>query len=148
MLKTGQVGLNVSDLEDSERFYRPVFGFEVVLKSEEVGRRFVFLCDGERLVLTLWEQVQGEGRFEAGRPGLHRLSFETSPVEEVGQYEERLTKEGVRLLHDGIVPHGEGANSGGIFFENPDGIRLVICTPSGVREHEAPHGDSLICGFL
>jgi len=109
-----------------------VFGFEVVLKSEEAGRRFVFLGDGERLVLTLWEQAQGECRFEADRPGLHHLSFEASSVEEVGQYERRLTKEGVRLLHGGIVSHGEGADSGGIFFEDPDGIRLEIYSPSGV----------------
>ncbi len=148
VLKTGHVGLNVSDLEESERFYRQVFGFEVVLKSEEVSRRFVFLGDGGRLVLTLWAQAQGAGRFEVGRPGLHHLSFEVSSVEEVGQYEKRLVEEGVRLIHDRIVSHGEGADSGGIFFEDPDGIRLEIYSPTGVEGREAPHGDSPTCGFF
>lgn len=145
-LKTGHVGLNVSDLERSERFYRRVFGFGVVTKSEEAGRRFVFLGDGERLVLTLWEQ--GEGRFEAGRPGLHHLSFEASSVEEVRGYEERIEAEGARLLYDGIVPHGEGAGSGGIFFEDPDGTRLEIYSPDGVGEGDAPHGSAPTCGFF
>lgn len=150
VLKTGHVGLNVSDLEKSEGFYQRVFSFEVVLKSEEVGRRFVFLGDGERLVLTLWEQVldRGNVRFEAGRPGLHHLSFEASSVEEVGRYEERLEEESARLLYDGIVPHGEGADSGGIFFEDPDGIRLEIYSPTGAGGHEAPHGDAPTCGFF
>lgn len=100
--------------------------------------------------MTLWEQVlePDNSRFEAGRPGLHHLSFEASSVEEVGRYEERIKEEGVKLLYDGIVPHGEGADSGGIFFEDPDGIRLEIYSPTGVEGREAPHGDSPTCGFF
>ena len=41
-------------------------------------------------------------------------------------------RRGLRLYHDGIVPHSEGASSGGIFFEDPDGIRLEIFTGAGV----------------
>lgn len=74
-----------------------------------------------------------------GWPGLHHFSFEASSIEEVGQYEERLAEEGVRLLHDGIVSHGESADSGGIFLEDPNGIRLAIYSPTGVGGNEAPH---------
>lgn len=86
-LATGHVGLNVSDAERSKHFYRQVFGFEVMVESEAQGRRFVFLGDGESLILTLWEQ--SAGRFETGRPGLHHLSFEVSSIEEVRTFEAR-----------------------------------------------------------
>lgn len=145
-LATGHVGLNVSDAERSKHFYRQVFGFEVMVESEAQGRRFVFLGDGESLILTLWEQ--SAGRFETGRPGLHHLSFEVSSIEEVRTFEAGLREMGVALLYDGIVPHAEGEDSGGVFFEDPDGIRLEVYSPSGVGGHEAPSGEAPSCGFF
>ncbi len=44
----------------------------------------------------------------------------------------------VPFIYDGIVPHAEGAQSGGIFFEDPDGIRLEIYAPNGAADHGAP----------
>lgn len=146
VLKTGHVGLNVTDAETSKRFYRQVFGIEVVLESDEEGRRFVFLGDSERLVLTLWEQ--SEGHFSGANPGLHHLSFEVSSVEQVREFESRLRAMDVRLLYDGIVPHAEGEDSGGVFFEDPDGIRLEVYSPQGAGGSEAPHGESPSCGFF
>ncbi len=145
-LQTGHVGLNVSDLERSERFYREVFGFQVTGKSQGTGREFVFLADKEKLVLTLWQQ--SEGRFDKRQPGLHHLSFQVATIEEVKEAEGRLRAIDVPLLYDGIVPHGEGAQSGGIFFEDPDGIRLEIYAPTGAGEHLAPTPGAPSCGFF
>ncbi|MDQ3650769.1 MAG: VOC family protein [Acidobacteriota bacterium] len=145
-LQTGHVGLNVSDLERSERFYREVFGFQVIGKSQETGREFVFLADKEKLVLTLWQQ--SEGRFDKRQPGLHHLSFQVATIEEVKEAEGRLRVIDVPLLYEGIVPHGEGAQSGGIFFEDPDGIRLEIYAPTGAGEHLAPTPGAPSCGFF
>lgn len=145
-LKTGHVGLNVTDLERSKGFYREVFGFEAMLESEEEGRRFVFLGDGERLILTLWEQ--SEGSFGTGRPGLHHLSFEVPSVDEVRGYEERLGGMGADFLYDGVVPHAEGAPSGGIFFLDPDGIRLEIYAPTGAEAEAVPVEGAPACGFF
>ena len=46
-IQTGHVGLNVSDLEGSKRFYQEVLGFQVMGESQEEGRRFAFLGDGK-----------------------------------------------------------------------------------------------------
>jgi hypothetical protein len=55
---------------------------------------------------------------------------------------------GLKLHHDGIVPHGEGQSSGGIFFEDPDGIRLEIYTATGADAHQAAPSAAPTCGFF
>jgi lactoylglutathione lyase len=138
---TGHVGLNVADLDRSVDFYGAIFGFDV--KGQ--GEGYAFLGDDDRLVLTLWQQ--SDGAFPTNRPGLHHLSFEVDSVEAVRAAEERVREAGLKLHHDGIVPHGEGATSGGIYFEDPDGIRLEVFTGAGVHG-TAPSGDAPTCGFF
>ncbi|MCI0488496.1 MAG: VOC family protein [Blastocatellia bacterium] len=145
-LQTGHVGLNVSDLDRSKQFYSEVFGFQVTGESEEAGRRFAFLSEGQKLVLTLWQQ--SEGRFEKERPGLHHLSFQVDTIEQVREAERRLRALNAPFIHDGIVPHAEGRQSGGIFFEDPDGIRLEIYSPAGADGYKAPTPGAPSCGFF
>ncbi len=145
-LETGHIGLNVSNLERSRQFYQDVFGFELKGESQADNRRFAFLGQGEKLVLTLWQQ--SEGRFEKQRPGLHHLSFQATDIEQVQGFEEKLRALNVPLIYDGIVPHAEGRLSGGIFFEDPDGIRLEIYSPTGANPHLAPTSDGPTCGFF
>jgi lactoylglutathione lyase len=144
-LETGHVGLNVSDLERSKRFYQDVFGFVVAGESLEEGKRFALLGDGSKLVLTLWEQ--SEGRFAAGSPGLHHLSFQVPSMADVEESEKKLKDLGARFHHHGTVAHGEGAKSGGIFFEDPDGIRLEIFSGTGAEALKAP-ASGAACGFF
>jgi catechol 2,3-dioxygenase-like lactoylglutathione lyase family enzyme len=145
-LQTGHVGLNVSDLDRSKSFYQDVFGFTVAAESKVEGRRFALLKDEERLVLTLWQQ--SEGRFDKGRPGLHHLSFQATSRDEVEKIERRLRAIGAMLIYDGLVPHGEGTESGGIFFEDPDGIRLEVFTATGGTGGDVPTPGAPSCGFF
>jgi lactoylglutathione lyase len=145
--QTGHVGLNVSDLARSTEFYQQVFGFEVMSESREGAQKFAFLADGQKkLVLTLWEQSQD--RFNRHLPGLHHLSFQVANLDEVKAVEVRLRELQTPLLYDGIVPHAEGAPSGGIFFEDPDGIRLEIYAPTGAGDYAAPTPGAPSCGFF
>src|SRR5260370_2239371 len=125
-VKTGHVALNVSDVGRSERFYREVFGLEVIQESETEGRRFVFLGEEDRIVLTLWQQ--SEGRFEKAAPGLHHLSFQVDSIEETRAAEARLRLIGAPLIYGGVVPHSEGAEAGGSFFDNTDANRPSLYT--------------------
>ncbi|HJR78117.1 MAG TPA: VOC family protein [Nitrospiraceae bacterium] len=145
-LRTGHVGLNVSDVDRSTRFYRDVFDFTVMGESQRQDRRFVFLGEGGTVLLTLWQQ--GEGRFDKHLPGLHHLSFQVPAIEDVHQAEQRLRRLNVPLIYDGIVPHAEGTQSGGIFFEDPDGIRLEIYAATGAEHRPAPSPDAPSCGFF
>lgn len=143
---TGHVGLNVTDVTRSAAFYADVLGLEVQASAEDAERRFAFLSGGGRLVLTLWQQ--SDTAFSAAQAGLHHLSFEVPSMDEVNRVEALLRARGVAIEHDGIVAHGEGASSGGVFFRDPDGIRLEVYAPSGAEAAPAPTGAAPTCGFF
>ena len=84
---------------------------------------------------------------DAARPGLHHLSFQLASIDEVRAAEKRLLGLGTTFVYDGVVPHSEGSDSGGIFFEDPDGTRIELFTTSGVAGSKAP-GDAPSCGFF
>ena len=143
---TGHVGLNVTDLDRAVGFYTDVFGFDVQSRSSDDGHAYAFLGTGDTLVLTLWQQA--DGTFDAARPGLHHLSFQVGSADDVAAVEARVRAQGTRLYHDGVVAHGEGVSSGGVFFEDPDGTRLEVFT-AALGEHAlAPAGTAPTCGFF
>jgi lactoylglutathione lyase len=144
--QTGHIGLNVTDLTKSLDFYQRVFGFTSAGESQHEGRRYAFLAQDGTLVLTLWQQ--SEGRFATARPGLHHLSFRVADLAAVRRAEAVIREIGATLHHDGVVPHGEGASSGGVFFEDPDGIRLEIFAPDGGGDRPAPTSGAPTCGFF
>lgn len=144
--RTGHIGLNVTDLDRSLGFYRDVLGFGVIGEGKEEDRRYAFLGDGGRPVLTLWQQAQGS--YDTDRAGLHHLALEVDTLDQVRTYETALRDYGVEFAHDGVVAHHEGAASGGIFFHDPDGTRLEIYAPSGAEEAPAPSESAPTCGFF
>jgi catechol 2,3-dioxygenase-like lactoylglutathione lyase family enzyme len=146
VLQTGHVGLNVTDLDRSVPFYTRVFGLQVLTQGEDHGRRWAFLERDGRLVLTLWQQ--SDTSFAATSAGLHHLSFQAASMDEVRATEAVLRDLGAEILHGGVVPHGEDTASGGIFFTDPDGIRLEIYAPDGARTATAPYGTAPTCGFF
>ncbi|MFD6357623.1 VOC family protein [Nocardia tengchongensis] len=146
VLAPGHIGLNVTDLDRSVSFYRRALGFEQLGAGGEGAQRFAFLGRDGQLQVTLWQQSDGE--FSAKMPGLHHLSFQVDTIEQVRAVETALKDLDVTFAHDGVVAHGEGAASGGIFFIDPDGIRLEVYAPSGAEHAPAPSGAAPTCGFF
>ncbi|TQK44622.1 lactoylglutathione lyase [Streptomyces sp. SLBN-118] len=145
-LRTGHIGLNVTDLDRSLPFYGDALGFEVLGRGKEDGRRYAFLGRDGQLVLTLWQQA--DGAYAPALAGLHHLAFETESIEEVRAAETRLKTFGVHFAYEGVVAHGEGAASGGIFFHDPDGTRLEIYAPTGAEDAPVPTAAAPTCGFF
>jgi catechol 2,3-dioxygenase-like lactoylglutathione lyase family enzyme len=144
-LKTGHVALNVTDLNRSIEFYAALFDFDVLARSD-ADRKFALLGKDGAVRIALWQQ--SEGAFPTGLPGLHHLSFEVPAVDAVRRAEETLKTLGVEFAYDGIVAHAEGAASGGVFFSDPDGIRLEIYATTGVDGTTAPVQGAPTCGFF
>jgi lactoylglutathione lyase len=154
-LRTGHVGINVTDLDRSRAFYLEVLGLELLGESTEDGRRFAFLGNPDvasegfldRLAITLWEQATGT--FSTGTPGLHHLAFHVDSVADVEAVRDRVQALGVELLYGGeIVPHSSEFDSGGFFLVDPDGTRLEVCAPAGVPAERAVAGAAPSCGFF
>ena len=145
-LATGHVGLNVTDLQRSVDFYRCALGFELLSANTEGDYRYAFLGFDNALQLTLWQQ--SDRGFSTRTPGLHHLSFQVDTIEQVRAIEAVLKGIGVAFAYDGVVSHGEGAACGGIFFTDPDGIRLEVYTPSGADSAPSPSGATPTCGFF
>jgi catechol 2,3-dioxygenase-like lactoylglutathione lyase family enzyme len=136
----------VTDLGRSTAFYRRVFELESMGEQTDGDRRFAFLGRDGTLLVTLWQQ--SGGLFATDLPGLHHLSFQVPDIEAVRRAEATLRGLGAELIYDGIVPHGEGASSGGVFFTDPDGIRLEIYAPTGADVVAAPTHGAPTCGFF
>ncbi|MDT7627221.1 MAG: lactoylglutathione lyase [Pseudonocardiales bacterium] len=150
-LKTGHVGLNVTDLTRSKDFYQRVLGLELMVDGRDGDREWAFLGRDGTLLITLWRQ--SEGRFATALPGLHHLAFQVDTPEEVRAVQRNLSNLGADFgadfQYDGVVAHREGGDSGGVFFTDPDGIRLEVYTPSGLAGKDAaPVGEAPTCGFF
>ncbi|MBT2439211.1 VOC family protein [Streptomyces sp. ISL-36] len=145
-LRTGHIGLNVTDLERSLAFYGDVLGFQVIGEGKEEGRRYAFLGQDGQLVLTLWQQA--EQPYDSARAGLHHLAFEAESIDRVRSAEAALKARNVSFAYEGVVAHREGAASGGIFFHDPDGTRLEIYAPQGAEGAAAPSESAPTCGFF
>ncbi|MEU7566803.1 VOC family protein [Streptomyces fradiae] len=145
-LRTGHIGLNVTGIDRSLAFYRDLLGFEVLAEGGEGGHRHAFLGREGRLAVTLWQQAE-EG-YAPARAGLHHLAFQVDTMDEVRALEGELAARGVEFAYDGVVAHGEGAASGGIFFHDPDGTRLEVYAPAGADTVPAPHAAAPTCGFF
>jgi catechol-2,3-dioxygenase len=144
--QTGHVGLNVRHLETSKKFYQEVFGFEIMGESKDQEKFFAFLGKGGKIFVTLWQQ--SDTAFNNQTAGLHHLSFQVNSIEEVKNMEKLLKDLDTKFQYEGIVPHREGSSSGGIFFEDPDGIRLEIFTLTEADNNHAPNGETPSCGFF
>ena len=145
-LQTGHVALNVTDLARSQRFYEQVLGLEEQKNSSDAERKWVFLGREGRLILTLFQQ--STGTFDTAGPGLHHLSFQVDNVAQVRAAEQVVRSLNAPIFHDALVAHAEGADSGGLFFADPDGIRLEIFAPTGLAGSPAPSGEAPTCGFF
>jgi catechol 2,3-dioxygenase-like lactoylglutathione lyase family enzyme len=137
-MRIQHVGLVVSDLERSRRFYSGALGLE------EVARPSNFAFDGawfrfggtELHLLSDAHATGGAGQPDPGRGAergmTHHLAFE---VDDLGAATARLADHGVELA-GGPMPRGDGYLQ--VFFRDPDGHVLELFQHTDEDQSDAP----------
>lgn len=120
------VGLSVTDLEVSTRWYSDVLGFVEMFRECGPQRSAVILCQLASGVMVGLVQVRGRagGGFDPARSGLDHLCFLVEDREVLAGWARRLTEAGVE--HSGIREMSTGPI---VNFKDPDGIALALATP-------------------
>lgn len=145
-MEIGHIGINVRNIEISKKFYTDIFDFDTLVESEEKNKKYLFLGNNGVLLVTLWEQSNKE--FSSSTAGLHHLAFKLKDMNELKSFEEKIEKLNVKKIYENIVTHAEGAQSGGLFFLDPDNVRLEVYVEEGIHECKPATDDAPSCGFF
>ena len=145
-MTAGHIGINVTNMDISKKFYINLFDFEVLAESKEDGKKYTFLGNDGKLLITLWEQSNKS--FSSTNAGLHHLAFVLKDMEELKNFEKKIQEQKVRKIYEDIVSHSEGSNSGGLYFLDPDDTRLEVYVQEGLGHYKPANDTAPSCGFF
>lgn len=121
--KLGHVGIFVSDVEKSKKFYTEILGFKV---SDTNEQGIVFLrcgADHHDTVLVPLPK-EGQGSVQTERREIQQISYEVNQVEDLREALKFLKEKGVTIV-SGLRQRGPG-NDKTIDFLDPDGNNLQL----------------------
>jgi len=118
---THHIGLTVSKLEESAKFFTSLLGWKEVKRNEEYPA--IYVSDGS-IMLTLWAakeepSIQFNRR---GNIGLHHVAFSVENEDDLNQLHKRLADNGTKIE---FAPEqlGQGTAKHMMCYE-PSGIRV------------------------
>jgi catechol 2,3-dioxygenase len=120
--RVGTVTLQVADLDRSLAFYRDVIGFRELRRTEEAGRRAVFLgAQGEdRVLLALREKPGVQPVPKGGRLGIYHFAVLLPSRGDLGRFVRHAAQRGA---HIGAADH---LYSEATYLVDPDGITIEV----------------------
>lgn len=136
-MRIQHVGLVVSDLERSRRFYAEALGLEEVPRPSNFAFDGAWFRYGESELHLLAEAHTTGGAGQRAGAGAatgmtRHVAFE---VEDLGAALARLAEHGVELA-GGPMPRGDGVTQA--FFLDPDGHVLEVFERTGDDQRDAP----------
>lgn len=128
-LGVDHVGLTVSDIERSRRFFVECLGWTVV--GGNPAYPAVFVSDGTTR-LTLWQADPGHAAFDRRRNvGLHHLALKIADLDVLSDLHARVSAWPDAVVEFAPEPVGKGPRVHCMIRE-PGGARIeLVCTPSG-----------------
>lgn len=127
-LGVDHVGLTVSDIERSRRFFVECLGWKVV--GENPAYPAVFVSDGTTRV-TLWQADDDHVAFDRRRNvGLHHLALKIADLDVLSELHARVSAWPDVVIEFAPEPVGKGPRVHCMIRE-PGGVRIeLVCTPS------------------
>ena len=126
-MKLRHVGITVTNLEQSLRFYRDLLGCEVVCEMDESGKHidnFSALTDVD--VRTVKMKTKSEGMIELLFYRSHKKSPEKRQIVNIGCSHFALTVENLEQLYDKLIEQGYAVHCEPQY--SPDGkVKLTFC---------------------
>ncbi|HZB18385.1 MAG TPA: VOC family protein [Blastococcus sp.] len=119
------LGLSVTDLDVSERFYTGVLGFDRLV---DFGAVRVLIDRPSSFTLSLSRHADGRPeRFSELTTGLDHIGLTAGTRDELVEWEDRFRAAGVVFTPIRDMPFGHHLN-----FRDPDGIALEFFVPNDV----------------
>lgn len=122
--KAEHVGIMVSNLDRSVKFYTEVLGLKLIKRVESPQTDWAFLAVGDLEIELICKK--GAEFTYADQGIVNHLAF---TVDDVGAALEHLKKHGVELIHQEPV-YLAPLKARLAFFKGPDGERLEVFTPN------------------
>jgi len=123
------VEMNVSKLQKSRIFYDfllPKLGY-TLYQEWEFGFSYIF--ENTYLVFVQTIEKHLETTYHRAETGLNHLAFHAQSREQVDEITKILEGQGTKILYKDRHPYASGKDVYGVFFEDPDRIKLEIVAP-------------------
>jgi len=120
--KVSHVGLNVSDIEKSIRFYTEILGFKLSDRNQQ-GMAFLRNGTDHHTIALAQGPRDGNGAPPDKYLTFHHMALEVDSVEELFKARQFLQEQGIEIDFEGR--RGPGCNVG-IEFHDPDGYSLEL----------------------
>jgi len=120
--KVSHVGLNVSDVEKSIRFYTEILGFTLSDRNQQ-GMAFLRNQTDHHTIALAQGPKDGTGAPSDRYLTFHHMALEVDNVDELFKAREFLKENGIEIEFEGR--RGPGSNVG-IEFRDPDGYSVEL----------------------
>jgi len=124
------VELYVSDLDQSKAFWGWLLSSLGWSKFQDWPEGISWRLDAHYVVLVQAEKKHLDVPYHRCRPGLNHLAFHATSREHVDEMTAKLRERCVKILYEDLHPHAGGPDYYGVFFEDPDRVKVELVAPA------------------
>ncbi len=122
------VEIYVSDLERSREFWEWFLGLLGYTESQRWEQGSSWKLGDTYIVFVQTEERFQDIPYHRCRTGLNHLAFHAASQEQVDEVTDLLKARGIEILYEDQHPYAGG--NYGVFFEDPDRIKVELVAPS------------------
>jgi len=127
--KVHHIEIYCSQLEKSAQFWGWFLGELGYKQFQKWNGGISFKLGYSYIVFVQAESKYLEGSFHRCKPGLNHLAFHASSPRHVDQLTQKLKDRGFAILYPDKHPHAGGPDSYGVYFEDPERIKVEVIAP-------------------